>query len=244
MRLCSRCWQLHAVLLPLLAAAPLLAQTPTAALQGKIVDASTQKAIPAAWIIANRTGTPPFSRRTKSGGDGAFQLQGLTPGTYSICVQAAGDQYLDPCLWNATATTFTLSSGQTLTGISLRLTAASVLNIQVQDPQMLLNNTTHDGRRPNLTLGVWGSGGLFHPAHKTANAPLPAAVPGVIPIYTYRLPVPRDTALNLYIASHDLKLGDSNGAALPANASQQPFQHATGDPNPKSFTFKVLGPLP
>jgi len=32
--------------------------------------------------------------------------------------------------------------------------------------------------------------------------------------------------------------------ALPANASQQAFQHATGDPNPKSFTFSVLGFLP
>jgi hypothetical protein len=53
-----------------------------------------------------------------------------------------------------------------------------------------------------------------------------------------------DTALNFYIASHDLKLGDATGLALPANASQQAFQHATGDPNPKSFSFSVLGLLP
>jgi hypothetical protein len=32
--------------------------------------------------------------------------------------------------------------------------------------------------------------------------------------------------------------------ALPANASQQAFQHATGDPKPKSFSFSVLGLLP
>jgi hypothetical protein len=51
--------------------------------------------------------------------------------------------------------------------------------------------------------------------------------------------VPRDTALSFYIASRDLKLGDANGVALPANASQQGFQHATGDANPKSFTFTV-----
>jgi hypothetical protein len=49
---------------------------------------------------------------------------------------------------------------------------------------------------------------------------------------------------NFYIASHDLKLGDATGVALPANASQQAFQHATGDPNPKSFSFSVLGLLP
>jgi len=56
--------------------------------------------------------------------------------------------------------------------------------------------------------------------------------------------VPRDTALNLRVASHDLKLGDDAGVALPANGSQQAFQHATGDPNPKSFAFTVLGVLP
>ena len=56
--------------------------------------------------------------------------------------------------------------------------------------------------------------------------------------------MPFDTALNFYIASHDLKLADSTGAALPGNASQQAFQHATGDPNPKSFVFTVLALLP
>jgi hypothetical protein len=56
--------------------------------------------------------------------------------------------------------------------------------------------------------------------------------------------VPRDTALNLHIASHDLKLGDATGVALPANTTKQAVQYATGDPNPKSFAFTVLGLLP
>jgi hypothetical protein len=58
------------------------------------------------------------------------------------------------------------------------------------------------------------------------------------------LAVPLDTALSFHIASRDLKLGDANGVALPANASQQAFQHATGDSNPKGFAFTVLGLLP
>ncbi len=69
-------------------------------------------------------------------------------------------------------------------------------------------------------------------------------LPAGITSYIYRLAVPRDTALNFFIASHDLKLGDAVGVALPANGSQQTFQHATGDPNPKSFAFTVLGMLP
>ena len=55
--------------------------------------------------------------------------------------------------------------------------------------------------------------------------------------------MPLDTALNFYIASHDLQLGDSNGVALSGNTSQQAFEHATADANPKSFDFTVLGLL-
>ena len=82
------------------------------------------------------------------------------------------------------------------------------------------------------------------PAHSLGSPAAAGILPGGITTYTYRLAVPRDTTLNFCIASHDLKLGDATGVALPANASQQAFQHATGDPNPKSFSFSVLGLLP
>jgi hypothetical protein len=62
--------------------------------------------------------------------------------------------------------------------------------------------------------------------------------------YSYQLAAPRDVALNFSIASRDVRLGDATGVALPANASQQAFRHASGDANPKSFSFTVLGKLP
>jgi hypothetical protein len=126
----------------------------------------------------------------------------------------------------------------------VKLTAASVLNVQVQDAQKALSQMTRDGRRPDLTLGVWGPGGLYYPAHASGSPAIAGTFQGGIASYSYRLAVPRDTALNFYIASHDLKLGDATGVPLPANASQQAFQHATGDANPKSFSFSVLGLLP
>jgi hypothetical protein len=114
----------------------------------------------------------------------------------------------------------------------------------MQDAQKVLSQTTKDGRRPDLTLGVWGPKGLYYPAHASGSQPAAGSLQGGTTSYSYRLAVPRDTALNFYIASHDLKLGDATGVALPGNSSQQAFQHATGDPNPKSFAFTVLGLLP
>jgi hypothetical protein len=138
----------------------------------------------------------------------------------------------------------TLVSGQVATAISLRLTGASVLSIQVQDTQKVMSQKTKDGRRPELTVGVWGPRCLYYPAHASGGPTAAASPQAAVNSYSYQIAVPRDTALQFYIASKDLKLGDAVGATLAGNASQQPFQHATGDANPKSFAFTVLGLLP
>ena len=218
-----------------LAASAALAQTGTAGIAGTILDAKTSKPVPTALVIANRAGAPPLARDTRTGGDGAFQIPGLPAGKYALCVQVSGDRYLDPCQWNGSAITLTLASGQSITGVSLRLVAASVVNIQVEDPQQVLSQKTKDGRQPELNLGVWGPKGIYYPAHRAGKQATAAS---------YRLAVPLDTALNFFAASRDLKLGDVTGVPLPGNASQQAFQHATGDANPKSFAFTVLGMLP
>src|ERR1017187_3947369 len=149
------------ILILLLAVPAAIGLTPTASIAGTVFDLKTLKPVPTALVMAVSTGVPPFVRNTKSGGDGAFQIQGLGAGKYSLCVQAPNDGYLDPCQWNGSPTTVTLVSGQTATGVSLRLTAASVLNIQVQDTQQILTRKTSDGRQPELMLGVWGPNGWY-----------------------------------------------------------------------------------
>ena len=232
------------LVIALLAVPALSGQIGTASIQGAVGDAKTLKPVSAAWVIASRAGVPPFTRNTKSGGDGAFRISGLISGTYSICVQAEGDQYLDPCQWDGSPTTTTIvAAGQNTTGISVKLTAASVLNVQVQDTQQIMSQLTRDGRRPDLAVGVWGPKGMYYPAHASGAPSAAANLMGGTNSYSYRLAVPRDTALKFNIASHDLILGDAAGVALPANASLQGFQHATGDANPKSFSFSVMGLL-
>ncbi len=225
----------------LLIRAVAIGQTGTASIAGTVVDGKTSKPIPAALVTASRLAAPPLAKNTKTGGDGTFRIQGLTAGNYSICVQAAGDQYLDPCQWSGAAAGVALSSAQAAAGLRIALTPASVLHIQVVDSKNTLTQLTKDGRHPDLTLGVWGPRGFYHPARLAGSPPALAAVPGGAAQYSYRVVIPVDTTLNVHISSRDLQLGDANGAALPANASQQAFQHATGDSNPKSFTFSVLG---
>lgn len=227
-----------------LAVPAVIGQTDTTTISGTVVDAKAQKPVPSALVIASRAGAPPFTRSTKSGGDGAYRIQGLTPGNYLVCVQASGDQYLNPCEWNGSPPGVTLVSGKPATGIQIALTPASVLNVQVKDTQKALSQPTKDGRRPDLSIGVWGPGGRYYPA-RAMTAPTATGGPEAgTPTYSYQLAVPRDIALKLHISSRGLKLGDADGVALPGNANQQAFQHTTGDARPKNFTFTVLGKQP
>ena len=167
------------ILVLLLAVHAALAQTGTtgaASIAGTVLDAKTLKPVPAALVIASRAGAPPFTRNTKSGGDGAYQIPGLTPGNYLVCVQASGDQYLNPCEWNGTPAGVTLASGQAATGIKIALTPASVLIVQVTDAQKALSQLTKDGRHPDLSVGVWGPRGMYYPA-RAVSSPRALQVP-------------------------------------------------------------------
>ena len=219
------------------------AQT-TAVITGKLLDAKTAKPVPAAWVIANRKTAPPLSKHTKSGGDGSFQIQGLTAGAYSLCVQTPSEQYLDPCGLGGSPAAVTVATGQTVNAGSVHVSPASLLVVHVQDAAGLLTQLTSAGRHPDLALGVRGPNGMFYPAHPQGGKLVAASVAGQTKSYTYQVAVPFDTAMSVSIASRDLTLGDANGMPLAAAASAQAFQHVTGAASFQSFTFSVVGLKP
>lgn len=222
-----------AVLVLLLLSSTLSAQSVT--VQGTVTD-SKGKALKGAFVTAVRSGLPPASQVASTANDGSFKIQGLPAGTYSLCVQIPGDGYLDPCQWGGTAVKLTLTAGQASSGNTLKIADASIVKIRIDDPGKALAQKTKDGRNPHLLIGVWPSNGLFQPAHLASTDAAGAQ---------YQLSIPLDAALKLQVASRDLKLADSNGIAVAAvNGDQQPFQHNTGEPNPKSFKYTITGLVP
>lgn len=211
---------------------------------GAVLESGTGKPIPSAIILANRAGLPPLAKTTKSGADGAFQLQGLPPGNYVLCAQVASGEYVNSCEWGAVPPEITLKSAQTLTGLVVALETSSIVTIRLRDPRNEMSQTTKDGRHPGLTLGVWGPKGLYYPAHRAGGAQAPTVMHNGVATYSYRIAVPRDTPLKLHVASRDLKLGDADEVPLPDNASQRAFQRSSSDADPQDFTFSLLGLLP
>ena len=56
--------------------------------------------------------------------------------------------------------------------------------------------------------------------------------------------MPRDALLKLHVASADLKIVDSAGAAVAATGDQQSFRHDSADSNPKSFKYTIASVVP
>ena len=215
----------------------LQAQTATGSIQGTITDATSNKPIAGAFVIAIRSGLPPVSQTAQTGLDGSYQLQSLPAGAYSLCVQVLGDGYLDPCQFGSPAQPITLTAGQQSAGNVTKLKPASILKVRLNDASGLLTQTTKDGHELDLLIGVFSSGAqrTFYPAHLAGRDKTGSS---------YQVAIPLDTPLNLSVASSSLNLADAAGAALPNNASQPGFQHATGDPNPPSFAFTITGMKP
>jgi hypothetical protein len=221
------------VLVALLSASAFYAQS-AAGIQGTVTDAVTKKPISGAFVTALRTGLPPASQTASSAADGSFQVSGLPAGTYSLCVQVPGGAYVDPCQWSSPSQV-TLSAGQSYTGSSLTLSPGYPLQVYVADPNQLLSQKTADGRNPELIAGVWTSGGMFRPMYITTKAST-----GV----TFSLTIPAATALNLRVASRDVNLNNSGGAAIAAAGDQQSFQYTSGGSAIPAFSYTVVSAKP
>jgi hypothetical protein len=127
-----------------------------------------------------------------------------------------------------------VADGQASTGNVVKIAKGSVVKIRMRDTNKLMAQKTKDGRQPHLLIGVPAARG-FSPAHLTHQDGAGA---------DFEVTVPFDTHLTMHVVSRDLKLGDGSGAPLANNGARDSFVHGSDDPNPKSFTYTVLGQLP
>ena len=100
-----------------------------------------------------------------TGKDGAFLISGLEAATYVLCMKPAAG-YLDPCEWGPQAARVEVAAGKAVTGVKVRVRAASTLKIRLNDSGGLLSQAAHAG---HISVGVTTPGGTFHPSAQTGN---------------------------------------------------------------------------
>jgi hypothetical protein len=82
--------------------------------------------------------TGPLAAAVSADVNGSFQVDTLPPGQYIACAETLTLGYLDPCHWSTSAPAFTVSAGQTTSGVKIIMAKGSVLRVHVDDPQQLL----------------------------------------------------------------------------------------------------------
>lgn len=66
--------------------------------------------------------------------------------------------------WGGAPGEVTVSEGQKAAGAIVKVAAAAMVRVLVRDEGKLLEQKDAAGRRPELSVGVWGPQGLYYPA--------------------------------------------------------------------------------
>jgi hypothetical protein len=126
-----------------------------------------------------------------------------------MCAEVATPGLLDPCRWAVSAPGFTLTDGQTASGLKIVMAKGEVLTINVSDPFSLLASPSGPIDL-NFEIQVLTAKGLAYSAPIQQST----AVSRV-----HAIAIPFDTPLSLRILAARLAVTDQVGSAVSAAAT-------------------------
>jgi hypothetical protein len=148
---------------------------------------------------------PPITNTT-TGPSGNFSIQGLTAGTYLLCVEAVSGAYLNPCHWSTSPPIFTIEAGQAVSGAEIQLAKGSQLLISLSDPQQAIAAASQGTAKVAPPMfGAMAISGVFIPAVMTSSTTTNMA-------YTVKLPF--DSPTNIFVSGGGFQLVDASATAL------------------------------
>jgi len=155
---------------------------------------------------------PAFSATVGVDELGRFGVEGLIPGTYSMC--AAGPVgFLDTCRWSAHIR-LNLAEGERRGDLLLTLKRGAVVQIWVDDPEGLVEMGTGPGDFRNLIVGVTTPSGAFYG---------PEAVEKNGAAWRFVVTIPFEDPFRLWVFSRHLRLRMDDGTALNMKGRNEEF---------------------
>jgi hypothetical protein len=149
--------------------------------------------------------TGPLVAIVAADASGSFQADGLAPGQYIACAEATPG-LLDPCHWSASAPNFTVSAGQTTSGVKIVMAKGPAVWVHVNDPQQLLKSVTGPVDL-DLQIHVVTSKGVHY------SAPIQSSTAtGRDQVIT----IPFGTSVSLQVLAAHLAISDQSGNPFPA----------------------------
>jgi hypothetical protein len=152
-----------------------------------------------------KRGTPQTLWSAASGTGGAFQVSGLSVGTYKICAQVPDSVWLNPCEWGLKPAQVTLSAGQPNATVKIVLSKGATVRIRVDDASHLLSQ--QEGKRPGAHLLL----GVATDAFSFRLAPIVSQDAGG---RDYQIVIPFGITAKVVARSSFFRLSDSTGVPL------------------------------
>lgn len=180
----------------------------------------------------SRFGTPKTDWTTTTVSGGTFQLTGLASGSYTVCADVPGSTWLDPCRWNLSLPSVTISSASLHATVTITLTRGAALPVRVNDAAQFLPQHQGKAQGAGLLIGISSPGYIFR----------------MLPILSqdssgrnYQIVVPFNTQFTLVIHPSQYQVNDAAGNALNRSASTKvPIFIGSGQQAP-SLVFNISG---
>jgi len=163
---------------------------------------------------------------------GAFDVSGLSEGTYTLCPRMPNSTWLSPCEWNFPTPVATITRSSPNPTLTITLKRGAAVPVRIDDAGRLL--AQHEGKTPGagLLLSVSGPGLFFR----------------LVPLVSqdsagrnYQIVIPFSTQLTLAIHPSFYGVSNASGAALPQAASTKiPLLVAVGQ-QVSPIRFKITG---
>lgn len=148
--------------------------------------------------------------------DGNFSLTGLNPGTYRLCVDPMGKEFLDPCEWSESPVTVQVEENGVVQNLEVFLEAAEMVTLEVDDQADTLGKLTDRSvgsetqSKPEgiLILGLrTRTGNLSRARIATANKQTKKL--------RYIVPAPKDEDLEVMLMPVGVDVKDQADRAMP-----------------------------
>jgi hypothetical protein len=228
----------------LLFAGASLLHAQTAGVTGFVKDAKGN-GVGGVYVLAARLSSPPVSARAVTKANGSFQLTGVKPGAYRVCIQAAAQAWLDPCEWSRTPPEFVLNASAAAVDIgTVTVSPGASIAIHIDDPTQALqavapaiaataSAAAAPVSLPHVMLGVMTPGGVFRPAEITAKTATTR---------DHSVTIPADMPVKLIVTPHLVALSDASGKTVATTGTSLTLSHASTATAPEpAINFKITG---
>jgi hypothetical protein len=168
-----------------------------------------------ARLFLRRTTTPAGLARKRewyavTGNLGNFRFDGLPYGDFTLCAEAAGSVWLNPCEWGLHPPAVTITRARRAVSVAVSLKKGAAVPIRIDDPGRLLAQYEGKPGGGQILMGVSSDAHVFHWALMVSQDSGGRDL---------RIVVPFDTQVRLVVNSSFFQLANAAGIALPRTRS-------------------------